>query len=525
MTDTLWSLVEEAAARTDPERPAVSSAAAALAYGPLLAGARGVAGALRVAGVGRGDRVGLWMEKTPSCLTALLGALRAGAAYVPLDPRAPWRRCRTIARDAQLSAVVIDAARLPALGDVLAGDVPRLVLVDGLEGAPSPGLAGAQVLPLATAMAGDDAGVAGPRPDDPAYVLYTSGSTGAPKGVVHTHASGLAFVRWMISRFGLNEHDVFSAHAPLHFDLSISDIFGALGAGASVRLISALEGMLPPHLVRGIREWGITVWYSVPSILVQMLELGGLERADLPGLRALFFAGEVFPTPHLLRLRRALPRARLVNLFGPTETNVCTYHELPGALPDEPAAPIPIGAACEHLEVFVVGDDGEVPAREGTLWVRGANLMRGYWNDPARTAAALRPDPRGAPGLAYDTGDRVRVGADGALEFLGRRDDQVKIRGHRVELGEVEATLASHPGVLAVAAALVRTAAGEQLVAAVVPRQGAALDPTALRAYCRERVPAAMVPEVVALRDTLPRTSTGKLDRVALRSGWEQAEP
>ncbi len=522
--DTLWSLIEDAAGRTSPDKIAVWSAQGSLSYAELYKKARGVAKTLRDAGVSRGDRVGIWMDKTPSCLASILGVLGAGAAYVPLDPRAPWRRCRTIGLDSGFAAVVVDAPRISALKDFLDGQELRVLLVDRPDAEPLPELSRVRTERLSTAGARDGGAIEPPKPDDPAYILYTSGSTGAPKGVVHTHASGLAFTRWVIDRFGVRASDVFSAHAPFHFDLSISDLFASLGAGASVRLISSAEGMLPPFLVKSITEWKISVWYSVPSILVQMLDLGELEKHGLPTVETLFFAGEVFPTPQLKRLRRAAPHARLVNLFGPTETNVCTYYEVPSSIPDDRVAPIPIGIACEHMETFVVDDEGRSPANEGTLWVRGGNLMSGYWNDPARTEATLRSDPRGSEGLAYNTGDRVRVMPDGNYEFLGRRDHMIKTRGYRVELGEIEAALGAHEGVLeAVAVAVPDPNIGNLIVASVVPRSGKVIEMNELRAFCRQLIPVYMVPERVDVRQALPRTSTGKADRTALLNEWKTA--
>jgi amino acid adenylation domain-containing protein len=526
MPSSLVSLIAAGADRAAAAKTAVVTADQSVSYGELLAGARGIAAALREAGVGRGDRVGLWMDKTPSCVQALLGALLAGAAYVPLDPRAPWRRCRAIARDCALAALAVDSPRLESLPALLEGQAPRLLLLDEADAGRAAAAVGGlrfETLPCAAGRPAVD--LPEPAPDDMAYILYTSGSTGTPKGVVHTHASGLAFARWVQERFGIVPADVFSSHAPFHFDLSISDLFASLGSGAGVRLISTTEGMLAPFLVRNIPVWGITVWYSVPSILTAMLDQGRLEEFGLPSVRLLLFAGEVFPTPQLRRLRRALPHVTLCNLFGPTETNVCTYYEVPADIPDDQTAPIPIGKACEHMETFVLDDEGrEVGVGvEGTLWARGGNLTSGYWNDPARTAATLRPEPRGRGGLAYCTGDQVRLRPDGNYEFLGRRDHMVKTRGYRVELGDVEGTLARHPDVLeAVAVALPDPALGNRLVASVVPRSGASPEPGALRTFCKLHLPVYMVPEQVEVRPTLPRTSTGKADRTGLRAEWEQ---
>jgi amino acid adenylation domain-containing protein len=528
-TQSLWALVREAGKRAPSAKTAVWSADASCTYGELLSRAEGIAAALHEAGVGRGDRVGIWMDKTPNCVQALLGTMAAGAAYVPLDPRAPWRRCRTIAEDCGFAAIIADEARLASIGSFLEGLAPRKVIID----APEDAIASAQLPPnvlvetFASAARRETPQLHELSPDDLAYILYTSGSTGTPKGVMHTHASGLAFTNWVQKRFAITADDIFSSHAPFHFDLSISDLYASLGSGASLRLISSLEGMLAAHLVKLINESKMTVWYSVPSILVSMLNAGDIEKHGLPTLRILFFAGEVFPTPQLRRLRRALPNVGLFNLFGPTETNVCTYYEVPPDIPEERTSPIPIGRACEHMETFVLNDAGEVVGEgvEGVLWAKGGNLMAGYWNDPKRTETTLVPDPRkqsGGEGLAYCTGDYVKLQPDGNYEFLGRRDHMVKTRGFRVELGEIESVLSGHPEVLeAIAVPIPDPAIGNRIVASVVPRAGQKPDPNQLRAYCSRFLSTYMVPEQIEVRSSMVLTSTGKTDRQLLLREWQ----
>ncbi|MFH2054310.1 MAG: amino acid adenylation domain-containing protein [bacterium] len=520
-TETLVRMIRRGAA-LDPTRTAVLASGGELSHAQLVDGAARIATALADAGVRRGDRVGIWMEKTPACVQTIVGTMMAGAAYVPLDPKAPWRRCRAIIADCAVAALFADGPRFAQLPDLIAGMDLRLLAVDG---DPLSVPVGTDPPPTAMAdlLAGKKRDLPEPELDDLAYILYTSGSTGTPKGVVHTHRSGADFVCWVRDTYRITAGDVFSSHAPFHFDLSISDLYVPLGCGGTVRLISSLEAMLPPYLVRGVAEWGITVWYSVPSILIAMMETGGLETAGFGRVRVLFFAGEVFPAPQLRRLRRALPGVRMANLFGPTETNVCTYYDLPDDVPAD--RPIPIGKACENLESFVLDDQGREAGVgvEGTLWIRGGNLMSGYWNDPERTAATLKPDPRGRAGVAYCTGDRVRLQPDGDYEFLGRRDHMVKIRGFRVDTGEVEAALAAQPAVLeAVVVAVAGGESGTRLAASIVPRAGAAVTVGDLRAFCAERLPVYMVPELVEVRDALPRTSTGKADRKALQAAWSQ---
>jgi amino acid adenylation domain-containing protein len=529
---SLVDWIEEGAERTHLEKAAVEGEQGLLSWGEILRGAHALSAFLRDAGLGRGDRIGIWMDKSPGCVQVMIGILGAGAAYVPLDPRGPAARATDIARDCQLSAVFADGNRRRELPTLVYESRVRLAVVDAPALRPWEEAAltrSARAALLSDVLDFPASEPARPSPDDLAYVLYTSGSTGRPKGVAHTHASGLSFARWIRDRFGIESDDVFASHAPFHFDLSISDLFASLGAGASVRLLSPAETMLPPYLVRMLDAWGVSVWYSVPSALAAMLDKGGLEARPPVRLRLVLFAGEVFPIPQLRRLRRALPHATMANLFGPTETNVCTYQVVPPEIPDSQTTPLSIGKACEDMETFVLSDDGaEItgPGPEGTLWARGPHLMLGYWGDPDLTRRVLQPDPRGRSGLACCTGDRVCILPDGRYEFHGRQDDLVKVRGQRVELGEIEAKLATHPAVLeAVAVALPDPEAGSRIAVSVVPKASAARpERRELLAHLAARLPHYMLPADLEVLPELPRTPTGKADRGRLVERWKGAE-
>jgi len=525
-------LVTDSAARA-PERPAVVMDARSLSYGELESASNRFASSLADRGVRRGDRVALWLPRSIEAVVALYGVMKAGGAYVPVDPAAPPARLAFIARDCAVAGLVTVAERAAALTEVFAAGAPMRALwfadpppraVAGAREAAGPGdpqrIAGVPCVSWAEVRSGSDSPPATHAlEDDLAYVLYTSGSTGEPKGVMLSHRNALAFVEWAGDTFGVTREDRLANHAPFHFDLSTFDLFAAARAGASVYPLSPRIASFPAAVPRQWTADRLTVWYATPSSLVLMLTRGGLAALDLSALRVLLFAGEVFPVKYLRELMRLAPRARFANLYGPTETNVCTWYEV--ASPPEEDRPLPIGRACPYDEVLVL-DEALKPVPTGAageLWVRGASVMHGYWGRPERTALALQSIEI-APGItdrAYRTGDVVRRRPDGNLEFLGRRDHQVKTRGYRVELGEIEAVLHRHPALdEAVVIAVPDEEVTNRLKAVVVRKSGAAVDAAGLKRHCAESLPRYMVPEIIEFRSQLPRTSSGKVDRRTL---------
>jgi amino acid adenylation domain-containing protein len=456
--------------------------------------------ALRAAGVRPGGRVALLLPKGLEATAAVFGALQAGACFVPLDPAAPPPRQAGLLRHCGAKVLVASAGLRDKAGQVLAqGAAVRVVLAEDAGRAPRTRV-----------------GAARARPSDLAYILYTSGTTGQPKGVAISHRASLAFVDWACRGLGLRQGDVVCCPAPLQFDLSVLDVFASVAAGAAACPVPPGVGAFPRSLAGFIEREGVTVWYSVPSTLIRLMNEGGLERRDLSRLRLVLYAGEPFPVGHLRRLMSLLPRARFYNLYGPTETNVCAFHPV-RRLP-APGRPVPIGRAAGGDRLAVLGED-LLPVRageEGELWVSGPSLMRGYWGQPALTRRAFSRLP-GRQGVWYRTGDVVASGKRGELRFLGRRDTMVKTRGYRVELAEVEEALSSCPGVSEAAAVAVPDKdVGCRLKAVLVPSRGAALDAETVRAHCAGRLPSYMVPELFAFAEALPRTERGKLDRAAL---------
>jgi amino acid adenylation domain-containing protein len=530
MAYLLQQLLTRAAAR-HPRRPAVTSGSCLLTYQDLDRLSNKVARTLLRLGVAPGDRVGMLAPKSAASLAGVYGVLKAGACYVPLDPKAPAERLGYVVRDCGAAVIVADEARTPRAASLAAGApaAPRVVTVS-VPGRPAraaaadaPDAAGPPVaVPWAAVAAETDEPVAEERAieNDLAYILYTSGSTGTPKGVMISHRNSLAFVEWAAAAAGLTEHDRVCSPAPLTFDLSVFDVFATCRAAGCVAVLPDGAATFPVSIAKWLERERISVWYSVPSVLTLLACFGGLQKFDLSRLRTVIFAGEVFPPKYLARLMADLPHPRYLNWYGPTETNVCTAFEVPAGGAD--AGPVPIGKACANTEVFAVTGDGRrvsEPGVEGELYVRGPTLMRGYWGQPAKTREALVPNPLPAAcdELVYRTGDLVTLEPGGNYAYVGRRDSMVKIRGYRVELGEVESALYRHPSVREAAVVPVPDELlGSRLRAFVTADAAAGLTRETVMDHCRQWLPGYMVPDIVEFRDALPRTSTGKVDRAGL---------
>jgi amino acid adenylation domain-containing protein len=348
--------------------------------------------------------------------------------------------------------------------------------------------------------------------DDLAYILYTSGSTGKPKGVMLSHRNAVSYVDWCSEVFGPSEDDRFSSHAPFHFDLSILDLYVPLKHAATVVLINADQGKEPAGLAALIAERRLTIWYSTPTILTMLAQYGKMERHDFGTLRYVFFAGEVFPVKHLRAVKALLPRPRFFNLYGPTETNVCTYHEIPREVEPDRTQPYPIGKVCEQFRARVVDEDGVDVARgaEGELIIAGPGVLVGYWNLPDRTAQAFFVDQEGE--RWYRTGDLVLEDADGVFTYVGRRDRMVKRRGYRIELGEIESGLYKHPDVKEAAVVALKDADGGVRIKAFLASNGPTLSVITLKQFCAQVLPTYMSPDAFGFIEVLPKTSTDKVD-------------
>ncbi|MEO8092367.1 MAG: amino acid adenylation domain-containing protein [bacterium] len=483
----------EARAGERPDATALESAAGTMSYGELDRTANRLAHRLRALGVGHETLVGAFMERSPELVVAMLGILKAGAAYVPLDPDYPPARLGTMLDDTAATVVLTQPVLAGRLPDGAAG---ALILEPGLAS-----LAGEPSEPLQ--------GESGP--ESLAYVMYTSGSTGRPKGVEALQRGVVRLVRGTdYASFGPGE--TFLALAPATFDASTFEIWGALLNGA--RLVLAPPS-LPTlaELGRIIRRHRVTTLWLAAGLFQEMVET---HPEDLRGLRQLLAGGDVLSPIHVRRALEANPGLRVINGYGPTEaTTFACCHEITD--PAEVTGPVPIGRPIAHTVIRVL-DEGLEPVAAGgpgELFIGGDGLARGYHRRPEITAERFVEDPLRPGERLYRTGDSVRSRPDGTLDFLGRMDDQVKIRGFRVEPGEVEVALAEHPEVSAAAVVAQGSGAGDRRLVAFVVPAGEGGESAPLE-WLAERLPAHMVPSACARVPALPLTPNGKVDRAAL---------
>ncbi|KAA3623727.1 MAG: amino acid adenylation domain-containing protein, partial [Proteobacteria bacterium] len=458
-----------------------------------------VAARLHALGVAPGDRIGIYLRRSADSIAAILGTLRAGCVYVPIDPNAPAERNAEILADCGVAQVLVNQEFDDALRSAADRILPRGRI---------------QTLP----NAGPGAAIAAWAPDEPrdppacgngnACILYTSGSTGRHKGWLMKREAIEAHASWVQRMLTVTPDDVFANHAPFNFGMSLFDIFGSLRCGATLVLIPDEARAIATRIVDIFERERVTVSFSAPLVLSLMSSTEDLERRDLSRLRVVAFAGEAFPARALATLRRRVPGPRYFNFYGSTETNVAAFHELPKGM-DFDESP-PIGRPCEHYQwrVVPVGGESAPDDDRGELQLRGAGLDSSYVNQPELTRERLVPDAEGGPAW-YRTLDLVRELPDGNLRHAGRLGRMIKLRGYRVEPGEIEARLRQHPAVTEAVVVPESIGDGLQLVAHLESPRLSAVE---LKEFLSRRLPAYMVPARFEYHPSLPRNLRGKVD-------------
>ncbi|HVG06172.1 MAG TPA: amino acid adenylation domain-containing protein [Thermoanaerobaculia bacterium] len=487
----------EARARQDPAAPALDFDGEVMSYGELDRRADRLARRLAALGAGPGGLVGIHLDRSFDMVVAVLGVLKSGAAYVPLETSWPRERLRWILSFQGIVQVVTHSPRRQGLAD--AGLAPEgAVCLD--ENGPE-----SQV-------------VSRVGPDDLAYVIFTSGSTGTPKGVMVRHEAAVNLVHWVNSTFRVGPRDKLLFVTALSFDLSVYDVLGILAAGGTVRIATRAESRDPRRLAQILVDEGITFWDSAPAALQQLAQFFPERRSSL---RLVFLSGDWIPVTLPVRVRESFPEARVISLGGATEATVWSNYHPIGEV-DPAWKSIPYGRPIPNARYHVL-DAGLRPCPigvPGDLYISGPCLSLGYAKAPDLTADRYIPDPVGPEpgGRLYRTGDRARYWIDGTLEFLGRLDSQVKVRGYRIELGEIESVVAGHPGAREAVALVREDVPGDQRIVAYYLPEGEEAPPSAneLRAWSAERLPDYMMPAAFVPLEEWPLSATGKLDRKAL---------
>jgi amino acid adenylation domain-containing protein len=523
--ETLDGYLSRAAERA-ADTPALADGDERLTYGQLEESSNRLARLLLESGCERGDRVCLLVSKSAGAIVAMQAALKAGCAYVPVDIASPAARVERILEAAEPRLILTAQPAAGLVDDLLArGALAGDTVIGSVTAEPVVGenFRSSFATVEAEGFAADPLPAAN-DPGDAAHILFTSGSTGIPKGVVITHRMVVSFVDWSVDYFDIRPPDRVSGHPPLHFDLSTFDIYGSFAAGAELHLVPSSLNLLPHKLAAFIEDRELTQWFSVPSILAYMAKFDVVRHDAFPQLERLLWCGEVMPTPALMYFMSRLPHVRFTNLYGPTEATIASSYYTVPETPSSETDPIAIGTPCAGEELLVLDEQlDELPTGEiGDLYIGGVGLSPGYWRDEEKTRAAFIEGPRSSSEQRriYRTGDLAHVGEDGLVYFHGRADSQIKSRGYRIELGEIEVALNALEPLREAAVVAVETDAfeGATICCAYAPISGGSVGRDEVATRLREVLPSYMIPTRWKEFDALPKNVNGKIDRAGLKT-------
>lgn len=476
-----------------------------ISYGELSLLVDRIARVLLAKGLHQGQVVAMFHDKSPDAFAAMLACLRLGIIYTNLDPDSPWERLRKILGTCQPNAIINAFQDIPFGASLESAGYQNFIHLRDMQT-----VTGDEQLPDICTIGGGS----------PAYIMFTSGSTGMPKGAVMSHANLLWFIAWARERFAITADDVLTNVNPIYFDNSVFDFYSAIFSGAALVPIASDQVLDTRLLVRLANSAACTIWFSVPSLLVYLLTTRALAASDFPSIRKIIFGGEGFPKNKLSQLFNMFgARAELENVYGPTEcTCICSAHTITAADFQDMQNLAPLGVLAQNFNFEILPPD-ETTTDFGELLLRGPQVGLGYYNDPLRTAKAFIQNPRHSlyTDIGYRTGDLVRRDAQGWLYFKGRADFQIKHMGYRIELEEIEAAFNTLPDIKECAVIYQKLGDGLGQIVAIVamdtpqPSEDLLLKIAAI-------VPPYMVPRRVIVLDFLPKNANGKIDRIVLQS-------
>lgn len=506
-------------AKKNPKKTAVVFENQKISYRDLDIYSNQLANILEELEVQKGDRVCFCLYKSLNSIKSIMGILKADAVYVPLDAYSPVIRMKRIIKDVKPKVLICDE-RTYSIAKKLKKDNMKIVILSKRK----------NIFSKDCVFENDILKASKSEPEylnidtDLSYIFYTSGSTGVPKGVMITHLNLINATEWAVEEFDIKRRDILSSHPPFHFDLSTFDIYCAFKAGATLCLVPEKLSLFPGALLDYIEKQKMTIWNSVPSLLVYIQRMKVLNKQRLSKVKKIFFNGEVFPTRSLVQWMKIFPQKEFVNMYGPTEATVqCTFYRIK-KIPKNFTKPVPIGKACGNTKVFAITNKGTLvkAGERGELYVRGSGVSPGYWQDTKKTKESFIVNPfnQNYQEKVYKTGDLVYLRPDGNYEFLGRKDYQIKIRGHRVELGEIESALYSLQYISEAVVTANHNIQDIKIIAFLVFTKQAA--EKQIRNDLKRILPSYMIPTQFIFKSSLTKTSAGKIDRLLLKKEYEK---
>lgn len=503
MINSAAALLERAAQKF-PESIAFEDKDNSITFAALRYKSRSVGSALlKRAETGAKNPVVIFLPKSIDAVISFIGVMYAASPYAPVNYAAPTARIETIINNLKPSAVITDREGYEKLSPL--GLDTKLLLFEELAGTECDEDAVSRSLMSVCDL-------------DPSYIMHTSGSTGVPKGVTISCRGVIDYAEWIEETFGINSSDIIGLNSPFHFDNSIFDVYTTLLTGAKTIIIPEVLFMYPDKLMEFVAEKEITCIFWVPTVMISVANSGVLDKISLPKLKNILFAGEVMPNKQLNIWRRALPDSTYTNMYGPTETNVCTYYIVDRDFAD--SDPLPIGKACENLRVVILNEDNKLckEGEEGEICISASGRSLEYWNAPELSAKAFVQNPLNTKyyDKIYRTGDIGYKAKDGNIMFMGRRDSQIKLRGNRIELGDVETAAVNMENTDSACALF--DAQKQEIVLFV--ESGAEIIPRRYRNELKNYLPPYMVPARIVVMKSFPHTPTGKIDRVKLRKEY-----